>query len=45
LSFGDGGKPENPEKNPGGMRENNIRNKLNSHMTPADPEIEPGPQW
>jgi len=28
LVFGEGGKLEDPEKNPPGMRESNIRNKL-----------------
>jgi len=45
LIFGEGGKPENPEKNPRGMRENNIRNNLTSHMTSDDPGIEPRSQW
>ena len=40
LVFVDGGKPENPEKNPrAGTRTNN---KLNPHMT-SSPGIEPGP--
>jgi hypothetical protein len=41
LIFAEGGKPENPEKNPRGKGENQqINNKLNSHMTP-NPGIEP----
>jgi len=43
LIFGEGGKAVNPEKNPRGMRENNITKKLSSHMTLANPGIEPGP--
>jgi len=42
VFFDEGGKPENPEKNPRGMRKNNTLNKLSSHMTRAG--IEPGPQ-
>jgi len=42
LIFSEGGKPENPEKNPRGMRKNNTSNKLSSHMTQAG--IELGPQ-
>jgi len=45
LIFDEGGKPENPEKNPRGMRENNIRNKLSSDMTSSNPGIEPGSQY
>jgi hypothetical protein len=39
LIFAEGGKPENPEKNP---RSKGINNKLNSHNTPnlgIEPEI------
>jgi len=39
LIFDEGGKLENPEKNPRGMRENNIRNKLSSHITGVNPGI------
>jgi hypothetical protein len=35
LIFTEGGKPENPEKNPRGKGENNTSNKLNSHMARA----------
>jgi hypothetical protein len=38
LIFMEGGKPENPEKNP---RRERINNKLNSYMTP-NPESNPG---
>jgi len=33
LIFDEGGKPENLEKNPCGMRKNNISNKLSTHTT------------
>jgi len=36
---------EENERIPCGMRENNIRNKLSSHITAAYPGIEPGSQW
>jgi len=42
LIFVKGGKPENPEKNPGARTRTN--NKLNPHMT-LGPRIEPGPHW
>jgi len=45
IFTGEGGKLENLEKNPCGMGENNIRNKLSSHMTSTDTGIKPGPQW
>jgi hypothetical protein len=34
LIFTEGGKQENPEKNPRGKGENNASNKLNSHICP-----------
>jgi hypothetical protein len=34
LIFTEGGKLENPEKNPCGKGENNTSNKLNSYMVP-----------
>jgi len=40
LIFGEGGKLENPEKNPHVMTENKIRNKLGSQITAADIRIE-----
>ena len=40
VGFVEGGKLENPEKNPGAGTTTN--NKLNPHMTPG-PGIEPGP--
>jgi hypothetical protein len=40
--FTEGGKPENPEKNPRGKGENNTSNKLNSDVSRAG--IEPGSQ-
>ena len=40
LVFVEGGKPENPEKNP----RSRTNNKLNPHMTPG-PGIKPGPHW
>ena len=42
LIFVEGGKPENPEKNPQSKARTN--NKLNPHMTPG-PGFEPGPNW
>ena len=42
LVFVEGGKPENPEKNPQSKARTN--NKLNPHMTPG-PGFEPGPHW
>ena len=42
LVFEEGGKPENPEKNPRGKARTN--NKLNPHVTPG-PGIEPGTHW
>ena len=42
LIFVEGGKPENPEKNPRSKARTN--NKLNPHMTPG-PGIEPGTHW
>ena len=42
LVFVEGGKPENPEKNPQSKARTN--NKLNPHMTPG-PRFEPGPHW
>ena len=41
LVFMEGGKLDNPEKNPRSNDENQC-NKLNPHMTPG-PGIEPGP--
>jgi hypothetical protein len=38
--FVEGGKPENPEKNPRSNSREIINNKLNSNMTPI-PGIEP----
>ena len=40
--FVEGGKPENPEKNPRGTGENNTSNKLNSHMILPKPGLELG---
>ena len=40
--FGEGGKPENPEKNPRSREEN--QHKLNPLMA-SGPGIEPGPHW
>ena len=40
--FVEGGKPENPEKNPQSKARTN--NKLNPHLTPG-PGFEPGPHW
>ena len=42
LIFGEGGKPENPEKNPRSREEN--QHKLNPLMA-SGPGIEPGPHW
>ena len=42
LVFGEGGKPENPEKNPRSREEN--QQKLNPLMA-SGPGIEPGPHW
>ena len=42
LVFVEGGKPENPEKNPQSKARTN--NKLNPHMTPG-PGLEPGSHW
>ena len=42
LVFGEGGKPENPEKNPQSREEN--QQKLNPLMA-SGPGIEPGPHW
>ena len=42
LVFGEGGKPENPEKNPRSREEN--QHKLNPLMA-SGPGIEPGPNW
>ena len=42
LVFMEGGKLENPEKNPRGTGENNTSNKLNSHMILPKPGLEPG---
>ena len=42
LVFGEGGKPENPEKNPRSREEN--QHKLNPLMA-SGPGIEPGPHW
>ena len=42
LVFGEGGKPENPEKNPRSREEN--QHKLNPVMA-SGPGIEPGPHW
>ena len=42
LIFMEGGKPENPEKNPRGTGEKNTSNKLNSHMILPKPGLEPG---
>ena len=42
MFFVEGGKPENPEKNPRSKDEN--QNKLNRPMT-SSPGIEPGPHW
>jgi len=46
LIFVEGGKPENPEKNPvSKARTNNVLIcKLNPHMAPG-PGFEPGPRW
>jgi hypothetical protein len=35
LIFMEGGKPDNPEKNPCGKEENNTSNNFNSHMVPG----------
>jgi len=43
LVFVEGGKPENPEKNPRSRARTN--NKLNAHMSPDWNIIEPGPHW
>ncbi|KXJ09629.1 hypothetical protein AC249_AIPGENE2227 [Exaiptasia diaphana] len=43
LIFTEGGKPEDPEKNPRGKGENNTSNKLKLTYGPC-PGIEPGPQ-
>jgi len=42
LLFAEGGKPENPEKNPRSREEN--QHKLNPLMA-SGPGIEPGPHW
>jgi len=42
LVFAEGGKPENPEKNPRSREEK--QHKLNPLMA-SGPEIEPGPHW
>ena len=42
LVFMEGGKPENPEKNPRSKDEN--QQQTQPHMTP-EPGIEPGPHW
>ena len=42
LVFAEGGKPENPEKNPRSREEN--QHKLNPLMA-SGPGIEPGPHW
>ena len=42
LVFAEGGKPEDPEKNPRSREENQY--KLNPLMA-SGPGIEPGPHW
>ena len=42
MIFVEGGKPENPEKNP--QSKAKTKNKLNPHMTP-DLGMEPEPHW
>ena len=45
LIFMEGGKPENPVKNPRDKGENNTSNKLSSHLVTAGLELAtPGPQ-
>ena len=44
LLFAEGGKPENPEKNPWSKDGPRTNNKLNPHLM-LSRGIEPGPHW
>jgi hypothetical protein len=44
LIFAEGGKPENPEKNPRSKGRRESTTKLNSHEVP-EPRIEPTTHW